>query len=188
MIGKYIRQQRLALGYSEQEVAQKAGISRLTLRAIESGRGNPTVQTLQQVRASFGKKLEYLAYPEEQSVSDVSTVAVSMKILNENEESWPIHLMEMVDCFRKTFDLRLLLLPPVFGLKKKIEALMGSTVLFLCNESQLDAPEWATKLIFLEQPWFPSDMENLKAMAILESPWEFRRNNIFVLNNFLERK
>jgi hypothetical protein len=39
----------------------------------------------------------------------------------------------------------------------------------------------------LSEPWFVSGMENLKASALLESPLPFRRNNVFVLGNFLSR-
>jgi hypothetical protein len=39
----------------------------------------------------------------------------------------------------------------------------------------------------LEEPWFVTGIENLKAMAIVESPVFFRRRLIFVLENFLSR-
>ena len=36
-------------------------------------------------------------------------------------------------------------------------------------------------------PWFVSGMENLKAIALAESPLRFRIRKIFVLSNFLSR-
>lgn len=39
----------------------------------------------------------------------------------------------------------------------------------------------------LPEPWFVAGVENLKATALVESPLPFRRNNIFVLGNFLSR-
>jgi hypothetical protein len=41
--------------------------------------------------------------------------------------------------------------------------------------------------LFLPDPWFVAGIENLKASALVESPVQFRRNNIFVLGNFLSR-
>jgi hypothetical protein len=39
----------------------------------------------------------------------------------------------------------------------------------------------------LPRPWFVAGVENLKATALVESPLPFRRNNVFVLGNFLSR-
>jgi hypothetical protein len=39
----------------------------------------------------------------------------------------------------------------------------------------------------LDSPWFVAGIENLKASALVESPVRFRKRNIFVLANFLER-
>jgi len=48
-------------------------------------------------------------------------------------------------------------------------------------------PWWANRPLVLAEPWFVSGMENLKATALVESPVQFRRNNVFVLGNFLSR-
>jgi hypothetical protein len=37
------------------------------------------------------------------------------------------------------------------------------------------------------KPWFVAGMENLKAIAVAESPLRFRIRKIFVLENFLSR-
>ena len=39
----------------------------------------------------------------------------------------------------------------------------------------------------LATPWFVAGVENLKALALVESPTHFRKRNIFVLGNFLSR-
>jgi hypothetical protein len=41
--------------------------------------------------------------------------------------------------------------------------------------------------LLLPAPWFVAGVENLKASALVESPVQFRRNNVFVLGNFLAR-
>ena len=57
----------------------------------------------------------------------------------------------------------------------------------LACEAGLPFPDWVTEAVYLDEPWFPSDMQSLKATALLESPLAFRRRNIFVLDNFLQR-
>lgn len=66
-------------------------------------------------------------------------------------------------------------------------ALLNATARALSKELNLDYPWWARHNIFLQEPYFVSGIENLKASAIQESGIEFKKNNIFVLGNFLER-
>ncbi len=66
-------------------------------------------------------------------------------------------------------------------------ALLNSTACALAAELGEAPPWWAMRSLALPEPWFVSGMENLKASALVESPIPFRRNNIFVLGNFLSR-
>lgn len=178
---------RALAGLSERELASNIGLSRLTIRSIESGLRKSTLQNFDTVCRGLKRKSLFLVVPEAECVSSSSIVAVSLKIIQTGAESWPIHLMELVDHFRKSLDPRILLLPPVQSLDRKYVALLASTTLMLCEEVGLEPPEWALGERFLEKPWFVSESESLKASALLESPWAFRRNNIFVLENFLRR-
>jgi hypothetical protein len=74
--------------------------------------------------------------------------------------------------------------------KSKVDrerALLLATAKVLSNELNIELPDWARETICLRQPFFVSEIENLKASAILESPPEYKVCNIFVLNNFLNR-
>lgn len=66
-------------------------------------------------------------------------------------------------------------------------ALLNSTACSLAAELGDPPPWWAARPLVLAEPWFVSGVENLKASALLESPIQFRRNNVFVLGNFLSR-
>jgi hypothetical protein len=66
-------------------------------------------------------------------------------------------------------------------------ALINSTACALAAEQGQPPPWWATRPMVLAEPWFVSGVEKLKASALQESPIHFRRNNIFVLGNFLSR-
>lgn len=66
-------------------------------------------------------------------------------------------------------------------------ALLNSTACALAAEFNEAPPWWAMHPLTLPEPWFVAGVESLKATALVESPLPFRRNNIFVLGNFLSR-
>lgn len=66
-------------------------------------------------------------------------------------------------------------------------ALLNSTACALAAELGTPPPWWAMHPLVLPEPWFVAGVENLKAAALVESPAAFRRNNVFVLGNFLSR-
>lgn len=66
-------------------------------------------------------------------------------------------------------------------------ALLNATACALARELGEPSPWWAMRPLTLEDPWFVAGVENLKASALVESPIHFRRNNVFVLGNFLSR-
>ncbi len=101
-------------------------------------------------------------------------------------EYWRIPFMEFVDDFRKSKDMRFIEDP--FPLEhERFDALLASTIEYLCDELGLETPEWVWEIPSCKDPWFVSGIESLKAITLVESPVYFRRRKIFVLENFLER-
>jgi len=99
---------------------------------------------------------------------------------------WKVAFFDFVDDFRRHKNLTAVSEP--FELKDdKIDALLASTAEFLCDESNLDAPDWLEKIPASLEPFFVSGLENLKATAIVESPLRFRIRKVFVSENFLNR-
>lgn len=121
------------------------------------------------------------------SLAPNSIEDISIRILEDGPDSWRIHLFDCVDRLRHARDPELIEAPPINDLDGRIRALMASTVEALCSELGLTAPPWCRSVAALDHPWFVSGIENLKAMALVESPAPFRARNIFVLGNFLER-
>lgn len=100
--------------------------------------------------------------------------------------NWAIYLMDFVDDFRYYKDPAAIDEP--FELNnERIDALLASTAEYLCEELNIEPPEWIVEVPACKDPWFVSGIENLKAIAIVESPVHFRIRKIFVLENFLER-
>ena len=178
---------RLREGLSETELAEKSRVSRQTLRAVEGREESVTLSNFAKINTTLDRRIVLLSVPTEECYSDCSTIAVAMKVMRDGESSWKGHFFELVDEFRKALDPRLILLPPPQSLSLQLKGLLASMVLVLSDEAGIEAPEWAKKNLFLERPWFPSEMESLKASAVLESPLFFRKNNIFVQSNFMQR-
>jgi transcriptional regulator with XRE-family HTH domain len=181
-----IKALRLRAGYSEREVATQAGVARLSVRHVEQGQATLSLQTISSLAQSLGREVSLLAC-DESCASEFSTACVSMKVHLEKGDSWKIHFFNLVDEFRRQLNPELLILPPIQALDEKAKALLASMCLELCAEAGMDAPSWAQKTYYLKDPYFPSRSEALKASAILESPLNFRKNNIFVLSNFMRR-
>ena len=182
---KAVETMRKKLGVSERNLAETAGVSRGTIRSVLSSEGNVTVQNIEKVSKALGRLPLFTLVSDQEISSDDSVAVVSLLI--SQDEHWTIHLFNFVDAFRRLKDPRLVELPPVKKTPLKYRALLASTVAQLCSELGLITPTWAMKIVFLPEPWFISDVERLRAMALLESPVFFRRNNIFVLENFLSR-
>lgn len=56
---------RAALDLSQQELADKVGVSRQTINAIEKGDYNPTIQLCKSICKVLGKTLDELFWDEE---------------------------------------------------------------------------------------------------------------------------
>jgi hypothetical protein len=97
-----------------------------------------------------------------------------------------LHLMEFVDDFMRRKDPAMI--TEIFPQRdERLDALAAATAESLCTELGLEAPLWLTRVPACQTPWFVSGIENLKAIALVESPLPFRIRKIFVLKNFLTR-
>ena len=104
----------------------------------------------------------------------------------ESGDHWLIPFMEFVDDLRRTQD-RHMIEESIELQNERFDSLLASTVEYLCDEIGIENPDWTWDIPACKVPWFVSGYENLKAIAIAESPAFFRRRKIFVLENFLSR-
>ncbi len=186
---KSLIQARKAAGLSQRGLAAKAQIAYRSVQLIESGQHNPSLDTLDRIAEAIG--LDGQSF--QQYVEDYfrylpdSVHQASRRIVVDGEASWKIHVLNLVDAFRRTHDLHLIMEPPASHAPMKIRALLTSIVEHLCDEQRLVAPEWTMGVGALPDPWFVAEIENLKPMALVESPIHFRKRNIFVLASILDR-
>ena len=60
-----IHDRRLARGLSQQELANRCGVSRQTINAIEKGEYNPTIKLCRAICKALGKTLDELFWEDE---------------------------------------------------------------------------------------------------------------------------
>ncbi len=73
-IGRRIRDWRLARGWSQQQLAEAAGISQSGVVHLEKGDTNPQLGTLREVSAAFGKTLRELMFGSRADVAEASSL------------------------------------------------------------------------------------------------------------------
>ena len=99
---------------------------------------------------------------------------------------WIVALMDFVDDFRYHKDPAAVIHPFTLD-REKFDAMLAATGHYLCDELRIETPGWIWEVPACKDPWFVSGMESLKAIALVESPLQFRLRKIFVLENFLHR-
>lgn len=59
MLNNTIKERRLQLGISQNDLAEMAGVSLATVKDIERGKGNPSIQTLEKILSVLGMEVVY---------------------------------------------------------------------------------------------------------------------------------
>ena len=114
------------------------------------------------------------------------TLRQTKEKINGDPQWWCIHLMNFVDDFRYHKDPRAIA-EPFERSEEKMDALLASTAESLCDELGIQPPNWLADVPACHDPYFVGEIQNIKAISIVESPLRFRMRKIFVLENFLSR-
>lgn len=186
---KTLKEIRGRRGLSQRRLAQQAGLSFRGLQMIEAGQTDMRLSSLARIASALGTPESVVRSELERLLADDpdSVVSVSRKIHADGDASWKLWLFEFVDAFRHSPRKELVMAPPSPETGARIGALLASTVEALCAERSQPSPWWCGGVGVLPEPWFVAGIENLKAIALAESPAHFRKRNIFVLANFLAR-
>jgi transcriptional regulator with XRE-family HTH domain len=186
---RLIRDIRSKKGLSQRVFAKKALMSFRGLQLLEEHDHDWRLSSIRKVAGALGLPaggIDLVIRNFLEQDRD-SIVMVSIRIQADGPASWPLHLFNFVDAFRSSPKESLVQSPPVDVLEDRLKCLLASTVETLCADVQVNIPEWCYGVRGLKEPWFVAEIESLKAMALVESPVRFRKRNIFVLGNLLER-
>jgi len=176
-------------GLSQRALAARATVSFRGLQLLEQAGHNWRVSTVEQVAEALGMPRRGVELSVEHFLrTPVNAMRdISLRIALDGFDTWKTHLFDFVDAFRSTHDEALVQEGPVTELDPRLQALCASVTEALCSEMRLVPPTWCAGIPALKAPWFVAGIENLKAMALVESPAWFRARGIFVLDNFLSR-
>lgn len=186
---KSISALRKSLPVSQRAFARKAGISYKSLQLVEGAHHDVRLSTLTKIARAFH-------YPQNVFKSYLSKffelphdsiTMISRQMVETRSPDWKILLFNFVDAFRKKRESKYICEPPSEGLSPPIKAVLASTTESLCGELGLDVPWWCASVEPLPEPYFVAGVENLKALSLVEAPAHFRKRNVFVLQNFLDR-
>jgi hypothetical protein len=103
---------------------------------------------------------------------------------------WEIAFFDFVDSFRREANganKAILLDAPDTTGDIRLDALLRSMVMYLCDEAGIAIPAWASERLWLPTPWFVCGLSRLYSFSLVETPIRFKQNNIFVLSNFMNR-
>lgn len=101
---------------------------------------------------------------------------------------WEVAFFDFVDCFRKSENKENLITEiPDTTNDIRLDSLLKSMVMYLCDEANISSPEWAEKDGWLKEPWFVCGLSRMYSFCLVESHIRFKQNNIFVLSNFMDR-
>jgi len=114
------------------------------------------------------------------------TVAQTKQQFDKDPKWWKVPLMDFVDDFRRHKDPAAIIQPFDLSDERK-DAVLAGVVETLCDELNIEIPSWLANVPACKEPYFVSEMENLKAITLVESPVRFRIRKVFVLENFLVR-
>jgi len=184
----WLRKAREDRGISQRNLALLAGVSYRTLQLAESGQWDPKISTLQSIVSALGYAPDFVErHLRDLAAENPDSIRCVTDRIAQDEASWKVWLFNFVDRFNAEPQKELIDTPPCPAASERIRALAASTVEALCRKQGWTPPDWCLGIPALREPWFPSETESLKASALIESPVDFRRRNIFVLGNFLER-
>lgn len=186
---KILKEIREAREMSQRRLAKRSGMCFKSIQLMESRRHNLRLHSLDKVLKALGYPDQFVEATIEGALHSPpeSVWVISSQIEKQGEASFKLWLFNFVDTFRNHPSLILIDRPPECRFPR-ILALLASTVETLCDETRMAYPWWTPSIVCLEEPWFVSGIENLKSMSVVDSPVHFRKRNIFVLDNFLERR
>lgn len=184
-----IKKRREKAGFSQRDLAKKAQVSFRTLQLVEKKGHDARLSTFSHLASALGYPKNvfsqyvnrFFSYPP------FSLFMISQKIAFSRTKEWQVYFFNFVDEFRKTKDSTYINKAPDSRLSQKLTALFASASETLCDELNLKHPDWCAGVASLKTPFFVSQIENLKPLALIETPIHFKKRNVFVLNNFLDR-
>lgn len=114
------------------------------------------------------------------------TATETQQRMDKNPKWWKIPLYDFVDDFRYHKNPAAFVDPFPLSDERR-DAVLASVIETLCDEMDIAIPDWLSGVPACKDPYFMSEMENLKAFSLVETPVHFRIRKVFVTENVLDR-
>lgn len=167
---------------SQRDVARRAGMSQPALAALEAGRGNPTLDTLE--RWARALDLELAALPRERDpLVDVATA------LADADDALAFRLgLELLDRLREmgAKEFEQVVSRASRTNSERYDALIGAVVEQVCLERGSDVPTWCAEPV-ASPIWWVSPLPSARRHALATCPAPFRARGIMIDESDLMR-
>lgn len=189
-----LRDARRAAGFTQVELADRAGTAQPAVAAYESGGRTPNLATLRRLLDACEHDVELRAHPRVRrgaaSLAELAqTIAVDLK--QDRERDALRLLFGFADDFRgSSRPGRIALLhdePPPTG-DARFDAALAGVAEFFANESAIPAPRWVDGPgRFVEPWWFVASRPAFHAYTLANTPAVFARHGVFMAREVFDR-
>lgn len=181
--GTLLREARCNRGLSQRAVAERSGAVQPTIAALESGRHDPGVATLERYLAAAGARLAILP-TRIRPVADAADAIRRLVADRQFDDAFRELIQVADDLAAESGAVRVALAvtpPPAVG-DRRFDAFLAAVVEHRLSEQDLVLPEWtAEPQRVCDEPWYVSDLPVYIARARHESPTAFARRGVFLI-------
>jgi transcriptional regulator with XRE-family HTH domain len=180
--GQLLRPWRRATGLSQRALAARSGVAQPSIAALESGRHDATVGTLEDLVATIGGRLVVLP-TRTRPVSEAGEHIASLVRAGREDAAYRELIQVADDLAREHGALRVALTvtpPPTTG-DPRFDAFLAALVVHRLVEEHLPRPAWTREAHrVLDEPWYVVDLPAYRVKAKRTTPPAYRRHNVFV--------
>jgi transcriptional regulator with XRE-family HTH domain len=176
-----LRQARRARAFSQRELARRGGVHQPAVAAVESGRREATVATLDRLLGAIGYGL--IALPTRHSSVAAAAELIRGDLAAHEEETAFRRLLQINNDLAAEHDVIRVALcaapaPPTGD--DRFDAFVAALVEHHLERDGLPVPAWCAAPPPLPEPWFVVDLPAFREDALVSSPPAFRRRNVYV--------
>ncbi len=119
-------------------------------------------------------------------MNKITTLADYIQNAQVSPEQRRIWVAQFIDDFARTKNMNMIQ-NEIQSSDEPISKLFEAVAHQLCLNFYLQVPVWLLNAKYLKDPFFVSDLPNSKFLALRDSPYAFRKRNIFVPYHYLSR-
>lgn len=171
-----LREARHQRSLTQRDVAQRSGMSQPALAALEAGRGNPTLDTLER----WARALDVALLAAPRGLDPLVEVA---EALPGADDATAFRLaVELLDRLREMSAYELTVVvsrSPTGSSTARHDALMAAVVELVCIERGVRVPAWCDEPVALPM-WWVSPLPSARRHALATCPAPFRARGIMI--------